>query len=128
MNARRRRKEESQKTNKICYTCKAMTSTLQGLQALASQEGYEHLTREMISDSAKRGCSMCAVLDLYDDGYAAYDRHVRVFAELENSNSRVETSKSEHPFHNRRIKCLFINSLPVGVWRGNELCAFTTIG
>jgi hypothetical protein len=81
----------------------------------------------MISDSAEQGCSSCAIIRLYP-GYDANDGHIRVFAELENSNTRVEDPNFEHPLHGRRIKRLHVNRLPNHVLGPSELCAFTTIG
>lgn len=47
----------------FCKACNSMSSTLEGLRALVSEQGYEWLSFSEIKEHAGRGiCSLCALL------------------------------------------------------------------
>lgn len=50
---------KSKRTEKTCARCKAMLGSVKGLQALVSQEGYEHYKLKDMFAHYKRGCPMC---------------------------------------------------------------------
>ncbi|KAE9366790.1 hypothetical protein N431DRAFT_471824 [Stipitochalara longipes BDJ] len=49
-------------TTKLCKRCTSMTSTLEGLTALASEDGYVHYGLKKLEQSMKRGCKCCTML------------------------------------------------------------------
>lgn len=48
--------------NDYCDRCVGMTSTSEGLQALASETGYQHHTTTEIRESVARGCPLCQTI------------------------------------------------------------------
>jgi hypothetical protein len=73
-----------------------MTSTLEGLQALASKEGYLHHGYLELHDSATRGCPLCGLLRgaAFNKFSAATKskKIIRVFAKPTYSNTNPEHS------------------------------------
>jgi len=59
----------------MCERCTQMTTTLSGLQSLASKEGYKHSFVEEIHKSADRGCPLCIVLR--DTLRLNYNHHIK---------------------------------------------------
>jgi len=47
------------KTPMYCDRCRLMTTSVDGLQALASSTGYKHYTKLEMKQNAKRGCHLC---------------------------------------------------------------------
>ena len=45
-----------------CDRCAGMTSTSEGLQALASEAGYQHHTTTGIKESVAKGCPLCQTI------------------------------------------------------------------
>jgi hypothetical protein len=127
MSSKRKRKEDPQESAELCNTCRSMTSSIQGLQALMSEEGYKHLGKKMMAKSAKQGCPLCTILRSYrGNRHAKNDEHNRVFVELENPGTDGHSTKTEHPFGRGRIKRLLVNSPPGRFIYDFEMCAFTT--
>jgi hypothetical protein len=52
---------ESKTSVPLCDVCKSMFSTLDGLKALVSENGYEYVSFEELDD-IKRDCSLCRLL------------------------------------------------------------------
>ena len=50
--------QESKTSVPLCEVCRSMFSTLDGLKALVSKNGYEYVPFEEIDD-IKRNCSLC---------------------------------------------------------------------
>ena len=69
----------SQTSDALYEVCKSMFSTLDGLKALVSKNGYEYLSFNEIND-IRRGCSLCKLLK---EGAFAYtpDEKIRLRAE-----------------------------------------------
>jgi hypothetical protein len=53
--------QESKTSVPLCEVCRSMFSTLEGLKALVSKNGYEYVPFEEIDD-IKRNCSLCRLL------------------------------------------------------------------
>jgi hypothetical protein len=53
--------QESETPVHLCGVCKSMFSTLDGLKALVSENGYEYVSFEEIDD-IQRSCSLCRLL------------------------------------------------------------------
>lgn len=127
MDSKRKRKEVSQKPTNPCETCRSMTSTLMGLQALVSDEGYAHLSKTAIVKSARRGCAMCRIFRSYRwSAEPEGDGRLRVFAEIDNSETWDKNAQFEHPFRNSKIKRLLVNKRPGQEIYRFEMCVFTT--
>jgi hypothetical protein len=46
----------------LCMRCKSMFSSIQSLQSLVSEEGYEHYSRKEARQHADAGCSFCPAI------------------------------------------------------------------
>lgn len=46
-------------TDSLCLRCKSMFSSIQSLQSLVSEEGYEHYSRKEARQQVDAGCSFC---------------------------------------------------------------------
>jgi hypothetical protein len=102
-----------------------MTSTVQGLQDLVSEEGYKHLDRGALAESAKLGCPLCILMRTYSG--ISYLR-TRVFAELEIIESQGMDCTVHHPLRGSRIKRLLLNTPPGQEILTCEMRAFTISG
>jgi hypothetical protein len=49
-------------THQPCDVCSSMTGSLEGLNALTSEDGYKHHSKSELRSSAQRGCLSCVVL------------------------------------------------------------------
>lgn len=80
----------------LCEQCLVMTSTLDGLKALASTEGYAHHSYKGLHESTLSGCPLCIVLR--STGFTKFSpqtksrKRVRVFATPRPSNDSCEPS------------------------------------
>lgn len=85
---------QSIQADKCCDTCKRMTGTLEGLQALVSPVGYTHLDFENIKRSGSRGCKLCKMI--YLERFPGEKSPIQVFAKMTNTNAHAVPSKPKH--------------------------------
>ena len=57
--------EDGAQPGRVCDRCLSMTSTVEGLRALISKEGYKHSGKGELEISAEGGCPVCTIL--YND-------------------------------------------------------------
>jgi hypothetical protein len=80
----------------LCERCLAMTSSVDGLEALATTEGYIHHGYKDLHESVLSGCPLCVLLR--STGFTRFSAHtklskpVRVFAVPRQSNDTSERS------------------------------------
>ncbi|TGO89197.1 hypothetical protein BPOR_0120g00050 [Botrytis porri] len=123
---------ETAKTQKLCHYCEQMFSTIENLQLLASEEGYEHKNLRGLEEAGGRGCGLCKVIRKCYPRFKTGNSHMRVHARLvenriENRlpistrNStfvekhllprlRGSTILAEYPFDGYKIDRLTVNS------------------
>jgi hypothetical protein len=107
-----------------CEKCQKITGTLEGLQALLHEDGYEHINRQELEVSKAQGCPLCAhVLYFADENvYPSIDEnrdiywhedswHEKVIFQANNSGDIVhkEIRPTKHPFERIALKGLTIN-------------------
>lgn len=104
----KRKREDDTKESGLCSTCLPMTSTIEGLRALTSEEGYQHLRPEEAAKSAKWGCPFCRLVSRYSQ-YVDKDDHYRLFIEFAGSNEEGEISENEYPLQGKKVQSFLID-------------------
>ncbi len=80
-----------------------MTSTMKGLQELASRAGYEHFDSIALRSSVVQGCAFCHVLLTHHDYFYSgrpYLLPARIWIRAQSITDLVEVqaTATEHPF------------------------------
>ena len=126
MSSQRNRKEPA--VSSPCETCRLMTSTIQGLKALVSPEGYEHLSYEGLTESGLGGCMLCSILRSCRHAGGGNCQIRAVFQPTDSHGDGSDASDCEttHPFRGRRVM-FFRVTFPEYPYSA-ELKSFTTSG
>ncbi|KUJ20428.1 HET-domain-containing protein [Mollisia scopiformis] len=98
-------------SKRLCERCTRMTSTLEGLQELASRQGYKHLSIEELYSSAALGCSFCTILTRYhkrgERGYP--ETQVQILPRSsplkddEIGDHMAQSGSTDYPFTNAKL-------------------------
>jgi hypothetical protein len=94
-----------------CHVCETMTGTSDGLSALLSDSGYEHLNWYEMQETKSLGCQLCTWICSFtdksqlvhnSDGSITHEK-IRAFAEVTRVPSSVETEHSTHPMKKMQL-------------------------
>ena len=92
--------------------CIDMTSTMPGIKALASKEGYTHLLLSKLIQSAYNGCPLCKFLRRNQQSDSYPDAHILVFPRYpilqkrEAEEFRIQSESIGHPFEIAKLETL----------------------
>jgi hypothetical protein len=101
--------EGQRQEGECCSTCKSMTGTLLGLEALVSTEGYIHHTRKEMKESAK-SCPLCQLILPFCPFEPVIDKQVHIFAHLVRNRERKNLEQIQHPWRGGKVHYFFVNS------------------
>ncbi len=65
---------------RLCERCRLMTSTIEGLKALASNRGYRHSKVKSVHISAENGCPFCVLLRGNHKNRSDFQADIRIFS------------------------------------------------
>jgi len=88
----------------LCERCTRMTSTLEGLQELASRDGYTHLLVQEMHRSAASGCPCCVILrnnhkrSPHSAAYIRIRSGSRMVPDHEAKKYTIQAESTGHPF------------------------------
>ena len=77
--------------DRLCLRCKSMFSSIQSLQSLVSEEGYEHYSRKEAQQHADAGCSFCPEI-LWGFGTEEDDDDMPIFLKAAYNNTPIQSN------------------------------------
>jgi len=89
-----------------------MTAKIEGLRALASEEGYEHYNKQELLESAGQGCHLCKMISSHCGAAWEKEKGTRLcfFAKAKDRDGRKRQPESDsdtHPFERHPITSLY---------------------
>jgi hypothetical protein len=140
MTKKRKREDHIPHQARLCKYCSSMTSTLRGLQALASKDGHRRNYRDLV-DEANRGCSFCTlalgvVADAHDSSrtlleslgtsaYVTFTAGHNIYS-TEPQYSKERDGPTKYPFRKGDFKVLH-TELDPGNGRPKVTCVMVSV-
>jgi len=97
----------------LCDTCVDITSTMSGLKALASRDGFRHLSLQELIESANNGCPFCKFLRRTHNSDSHPEAYLRIFTRCPIPQSyeaeafKIQSESKGHPFNVASLKSLW---------------------
>lgn len=114
--------KDGRQPGRACDLCLSMTSTVEGLRDLVSEEGYKHSREVEIIKSAARGCPCCDILRRCISAWAD-NGAITISAADPAIPMSTSPSTRRYPLEATTLK-LYINKKP----SANPITVFTTPG